>query len=118
MPGISSASCLSTQITNAQPVVIDRIDVSEISANGDLTSAALDGPLTNGTISYSSISASPTITPPNYPRTFSISATGTNSDDEEVNITIALTYTQDCTIYPVLTQGMNFGWFVLVSEFV
>ena len=65
-----------------------------------------------GTFTYTSIIATQ---PSVIPRGLQLVITGLNSNEESTIQTYIITYTNDCGIFPVLTEGQRAGWTIFVS---
>lgn len=114
-PGVAGVSCTIGGSQDLNAVVIDTVTIEEVNAAGQVIgNAALDGPLTTGTIVYTSVISTPTITPPNYPVKIRISMDGRNAADEPLEAFFEIDYTNSCTAYPVVSTGENLAWLRLV----
>lgn len=117
--GIADAVCLVTgfdniNVTDLVPVAISSIQFIEIGQDG--------GPVNVDQISrdfgdgnsfeFTSISATPGV---QAPRAFQVRALGRNAAAEPLVLQWAITYTNNCGVFPVLEEGNNVGWTMFVS---
>lgn len=123
-PGIVETACnIGTRedrnVTDKVPTQISTVQVYEL-AGPDLSvvggTTFTDGYLDGDDITYTSIVATKpdTIDDSNLPRGFQVVITGLNADEVTLVNQWAITYTNDCGIFPLLTVGEQIGWSVFV----
>lgn len=125
IPGILEVSCLvesrneEQNLTDPFPIIVNEVQILELDRNFELVGQTVyTDPLTNGSIvEYTSIVAtSPDfITPETIPRAFQITIQALNSLEEPLTQTIAIEYSNNCGIFPLLTEGQQIGWAIFVS---
>ena len=78
----------------------------------------MDGPFDNGTVMFTSILGegnADDFTNVTLPRGLQMSVTGENAAGVTIINTWVILYENDCTTFPVLTDGNQIGWTVFVS---
>lgn len=122
LPGIEGAACLLRTTTGVAgeipedpfPLSVISIEITELDQVNEpinqvnYTEIFLDG----GSIVFDSVTLTDSAV---LPRTFQAILVGANAAGEELVNTIVILFTQSCTDYPVLTDGMQIGWLVFVS---
>ena len=124
-PGITETACIvETRDTNQNPTNPFPISVSEVQVlelGQDLQvvgNSIFDGQFFDGhEISYTSITIRnpDSVTPNTIPRGFQVFITGISSDEEPLVNQWAITYNNDCGIFPLLEVGDRIGWVEFVS---
>ena len=117
-PGIADTTCLVTgfdkiNVTDLVPVAVSSIQLIEIGQDGGPAAVAQEtGDFRDGsTFTYTSISFGGGIAP----RAFQLRALGRNSAGETLVLQFAVTFTNACGVFPVITEGQSVGWTVFVS---
>jgi len=124
-PGITETTCIvvtrdmNENATNPFPISISEVQVLELDQTlQPVANSVYRGPFFDqDEISYTSITVTEpgTINPETVPRGFQIFITGINSDEEPIVNQLAITYSNDCGIFPLLTVGDIIGWAEFVS---
>ena len=116
--GIEDATCLvagfdNINVTDLIPVAVSSVQLIEIGQDGAPAAVAQEtGDFRDGdSITYTSISFEGAVAP----RAFQVRALGRNEGGEPLVLTWAVTYTNNCGVFPVLSVGDNVGWTIFVS---
>lgn len=116
--GILDATCLVTgatspNITDFVPVAVSSVQIIEIGQDGLPAAFAQEtGDFRDGaTITYTSISFEGEAAP----RAFQVRALGRNADGDPLVLQWAVTYSNNCGVFPVLELFDSVGWTVFVS---
>jgi hypothetical protein len=117
-PGIEQTACVVEPPDEGDqvPINVTSIEIAEVDQDlQDLNPLTLEGDYENGfTFEYTSAIASGVTV---LPKGIKMSITGTNADGIELINTWLILFTNDCSIYPVLTNGTQIGWTTLVRIF-
>jgi hypothetical protein len=115
-PGIDQVGCVVEPIDEGDqiPVNVTSIEIAEVDQKlQDLNPVIFEGEYENGfAFEYTSAIAGGVTVPP---KGIKMIITGTNLDGVELVNTWLILFTNDCENYPVLTDGSQIGWTVLVS---
>jgi hypothetical protein len=123
--GVASASCLilplgNPDTTDLEPVVINAIDIIEIGQDiSVIVQENLQGEFFDGdSFDYKSITNTPEeiTSSQDIPRAIQLNLIGSNAGGEGLINIFILTFTNNCEIYPVLTENESAGWVILVSR--
>lgn len=125
-PGINDTACLTAirdqDVSPAEdlvPVVVSSVQIFELDQNlTPFAQTVRTGTFVNGSnFTYTSIIS--TITDlsnvASLPRGLQLVMTGLNSKENSTVQTWIITYTNDCGIFPLLTEGESAGWTIFVS---
>lgn len=126
-PGINGTACLTevrrqsdTSDEDLVPVTVQNIQIFELDQSLQVSSQTVrSGTFTDGsTFTYTSIistmnSGSP---PASLPRGLQLVITGLNENEESTVNTFVITYTNDCGVFPILTEGQTAGWVIFVRN--
>jgi hypothetical protein len=117
--GVEDTGCVIEPVGQV-PVSISNISIAELDQRletiGEET--VLTGPFLDGaTFDFTSftVQTSEELTVATLPRVFQTRLIGTTEAGEEVSNTNVILFTNNCSVYPVLTEGMQVGWIVFVS---
>lgn len=125
-PGINDTACL-TEIRGQKevppqdlvPVTVQNIQIFELDQNKKPFSQSVRvGTFQNGSnFTYTSVISTMTsdLNAISLPRGLQLVITGINSKEEPVVQTYAISYTNDCGVFPVLKVGQTAGWTIFVS---
>jgi len=125
-PGIEEMECsveatdveLAENVTDFVPVAIMSVDLLELDQSlAVLAQQFYDETMfrNSDTFSYISVTADDSIDASMIPKGIQLSIFGHNSLDETIRLTWIIRYTNDCGIFPILTEGKSIGWTILVS---
>ena len=116
--GILDATCLvagfdNINVTDLIPVTVSSVQLIEIGQDGGPAAVAQEtGDFRDGdTITYTSISFEGAVAP----RAFQIRAIGRNEGGEPLVLQWAVTYSNNCGVFPVLEINDSVGWTIFVS---
>ena len=124
--GINETACL-TEIRGQDevpaedlvPLSVQNVQIFELDQDLQVVAQTVrTGPFTNGdTFTYTSIISTMTddLNPQSLPRGLQVVITGLNSKEQSTVNTYIITYTNDCGIFPILTEGQQAGWTIFVS---
>jgi hypothetical protein len=125
--GINDTACLvdtrgnNENITDEVPTYVSLVQIQELGEGPIYAVLGLteytDGYYNGDEITYTSIveTKPDSINASTIPRGFQVAITGLNANEETLVQTWAITYTNDCGIFPLLTVGEQIGWSVFVS---
>jgi len=118
--GILDATCLvagfdNINVTDLVPVAVSSVQIIEIGQDGGPAAVAQEtGDFRDGsTITYTSISFEGAVAP----RAFQVRALGRNEAGEPLVLQWAVTYSNNCGVFPVLEVNDSVGWTIFVSSF-
>lgn len=125
-PGINETACL-TEVRGEDevpdedliPVTVQSVQIFELDRNLQVfsqtvrTGTFVDGSNFTYTSIISTISDLENIG--SLPRGLQLVITGLNSKEQSTVNTYIITYTNDCGIFPILTEGQTSGWTIFVS---
>lgn len=116
--GINDATCLvagfdNINVTDLIPVAVSSVQLIEIGQDGGPAAVAQEtGDFRDGdTVTYTSISFEGAVAP----RAFQVRALGRNDGGEPLVLTWAVTYSNNCGVFPVLQVNDSVGWTIFVS---
>ena len=116
--GIVDATCLVTgfddiNVTDLIPVAVSSVQLIEIGQSGAPAAVAQEtGDFRDGsTITYTSISFEGAVAP----RAFQVRALGRNAAGEPLILQWAVTYSNNCGVWPVIDVFDSIGWTIFVS---
>ena len=116
--GIVDATCLVTgfddvNVTDLIPVAVSSVQLIEIGESGAPAAVAQEtGDFRDGSnITYTSISFEGAVAP----RAFQVRALGRNAAGEPLVLQWAVTYSNNCGVWPVLEVNDSIGWTIFVS---
>lgn len=116
--GIMDATCLvsgfeNINVTDLVPVAVSSVQLIEIGQNGGPVAVKKEtGDFRNGsTINYTSVSFEGAVAP----RAFQVRALGRNLEGQSLVLQWAVTYTNNCGVWPVLQLDDSIGWTIFVS---
>jgi hypothetical protein len=126
-PGINETACL-TEIRGEDnvpdedliPVTVQSVQIFELDRNNQVfsqtvrTGTFVDGSNFTYTSIITTISDLENIS--SLPRGLQLVITGLNSKEQSTVNTYIITYTNDCGIFPILTEGQTSGWTIFVSK--
>lgn len=124
--GINETACL-TEIRGQDevppedlvPLSVQNVQIFELDQDLQVVAQTVrTGPFANGgTFTYTSIISTMTsdLNSQSLPRGLQVVSTGLNAKEEATVNTYIITYTNDCGIFPILTEGQQAGWTVFVS---
>jgi len=125
-PGITETACnvnsrdTNENVTNPFPISVSEVQVLELGQTLQVVgSSVFGGTFFDGDeISYTSITVTEpgTINAATIPRGFQVFITGINSDEDPLVNQWAITYNNDCGIFPLLEIGDLIGWSNFVSK--
>jgi len=123
--GVSEAICVvqdddQMNVADPVPVIVSNILISELNQELDiLKQGSLDGEFVDGdSVMFTSILGdgnADEFTDVTLPRGLQMSVTGENAAGVTIINTWVILYQNDCTTFPVLTDGNQIGWTVFVS---
>jgi hypothetical protein len=124
-PGINETACLTEVRGEAEvpeedkvPVTVQSIQIFELDENKQVFSQTVrTGTFLDGSnFTYTSIisTISDLEDPEQLPRGLQLVITGLNNKEESTVQTYIITYTNDCGIFPILTEGQRYGWTIFV----
>lgn len=119
-PGIREISCLISQFgspgaTDLVPASVDRIDVLEIREDTTLILRnEITGPFSDGdTITYTT---NPIGSSADVPFGIQFNTHAFNAAGEPLLNVLSIEYTNECDVYPVISEGQTAGWLQFVSR--
>ena len=125
VPGIAESICVvdspivGTKVTDPIPVTVSSILIAELDQDlQDLKQENFTGVFVNGDqVSYTSytVEESGNISASDVPRGLQVTVFALNAAGEALVNRFVILYTNNCTDYPVLQEGMQIGWVVFVS---
>jgi hypothetical protein len=122
-PGIYDEDCTVSAVgtenaTSLTPVQVSSIQILELDQNLQvIVQTPVIGTFLNGeSFTYTSITAtqSDVLNASSLPRGFQVIMTGVNDFDEFIRNTWIVLYDNDCGIFPIVIEGQQDGWTVLV----
>jgi hypothetical protein len=125
-PGINDTACL-TDIRGQEeappedlvPVSVQNVQIFELDQNLKVVAQTVrTGTFASGdTFTYTSIISTfgDTLNPVMLPRGLQLVISGVNDKEQSVINTYIIVYTNNCGVFPVLTEGMTAGWTIFVS---
>ena len=125
-PGINETACL-TEIRGQDevpddelvPISVQNVQIFELDQNLKVVAQTVRaGSFVSGSnFTYTSIisTMAGTLNPTSLPRGLQLVITGLNKNEETVVNTYIILYTNDCGIFPILTEGQTAGWTIFVS---
>lgn len=122
-PGLNDTTCLlsggGSNGTDTVPVSLASVLIADLDQNLETVLAAQEANLTSDDIfTYTSFTASANasaIIPSDIPRGLAVIMTGVNAAGDSVQMSFVLVFNTDCDVFPVISAGDTFGWFVVVS---
>ena len=126
-PGINETACL-TEIRGQDevpdeelvPISVQNVQIFELDQNLKVVAQTVrEGSFVNGSnFTYTSIISTMTasLNPTSLPRGLQLVITGLNRNEETVVNTYIILYTNDCGIFPILTEGQTAGWTIFVRS--
>ena len=125
-PGIDETECIVSSrgdltVSDPVPVSIESIVIFELDASNDLNILSvtnMTGPFASGDeIKYESFAVSNTdeVVAGQIPRVLQVTLQGFNAAGDDLTQSYVIVYTNECSVYPVLTAGSTIGWTSLVS---
>ena len=126
-PGINETACL-TEIRGQDevpddelvPISVQNVQIFELDQNLKVVVQTVRaGSFVSGSnFTYTSIisTMAGTLNPTSLPRGLQLVITGLNKNEETVVNTYIILYTNDCGIFPILTEGETAGWTIFVSS--
>lgn len=125
-PGINDTACLAEisgqeQVPDERlvPVSIESVQIFELDQNLQVVAqTARSGTFVDGdSFTYTSIVSTITdlLDEVSLPRGLQLVTTGFNEQEDSVVSTYIILYTNDCGIFPILTEGQAAGWTIFVS---
>jgi len=115
--GIDDATCLvagfdNVNVTDRIPVAVSSVQLIELGQDGAPAAVAQEtGDFRDGdSITYTSISFEGAVAP----RAFQVRALGRNAAGEPLVLQWAVTYTNNCGVFPVLEINDSVGWTIFV----
>ena len=124
-PGINETACL-TEIRGQEevpddelvPISVQNVQIFELDQRLQVVAQTVrPGVFVSGSnFTYTSIisTMTDTLNPLSLPRGLQLVITGLNSNEETVVNTYIILYTNDCGIFPILTEGQTYGWTIFV----
>ncbi|KAL7560623.1 hypothetical protein ACA910_001310 [Epithemia clementina (nom. ined.)] len=116
--GILDATCLVTgfdsiNVTNLVPVAVSSVQLIEIGEDGGPVAVEQQtGDFRDGaTIIYTSISSQGAVAP----KAFELRALGRNDEGESLVLQWAVTFSNNCAVYPVITENDSIGWTIFTG---
>jgi len=123
--GITETSCIvetrdmNQNPDNPVPISVSEVQVLELGQELQVVgNSQFEGQFFDGhEFSYTSMTiTNPSgVTPNTIPRGFQVFITGVNSDEEPLVNQWAITYSNDCGLFPLLEVGQVIGWIEFVS---
>ena len=126
-PGINDTACLTEvrgedQVPDEDliPVTVQSVQIFELDQNLKVFSQTVrTGTFVDGSnFTYTSIISTLTdfdnVTA--LPRGLQLVITGLNNKEESTVNTYIITYTNDCGVFPIITEGQTAGWTIFVSS--
>lgn len=113
-PGIAEVTCFVTSFSAAVqdlvPVSVQGISIIEADLDRvPIAQSAIDGDFVSGdSFTYNSVAALGNSE--EIPQSIQLTITGTNAANFSLVQVWAIKFTNDCSIYPVLEVGQNYGW--------
>ena len=123
-PGIDEVECLlfsqeDPMVSDPVPVKVNSISIFELDAKFDIIKTTnITTPFQSGdTITYESFAVAETdvVSSGLVPRGLQVTLTGFNAAGNDLTNSYVILYTNECDIYPVLTDGSTIGWTSIVS---
>lgn len=124
-PGIVETACIvetrdaSVLVTNPKPVRVTQIQILELGQDLAVVSNTLveEDVFDGNEVEYTSVTKrDPSIiNNTTLPKGFQVFITGVNSDEETLVNQFAISYANDCGIFPLLEVGDRIGWIEFVS---
>lgn len=106
-------------VTDLVPVAVQSIDVLELDQNLQVISQEqIEGNFGDGdTFEYTSVAANPgdIVDAADLPRAIQLNINGVNELEQAILNVYLITFTNNCSSYPVLSEGQSAGWTVFVS---
>jgi len=112
--GVEEVAC---SVGDGLPVSVTEIQIWEISQPIEMVNLVQFTGIfeTGDVISYTSIINQETTRPIDFPRALQIYMLGLDGNGNEISFAIGVAFTNDCTSYPVLSEGQTMGWVTIVS---
>lgn len=126
-PGINATACL-TEIRGEEevppedliPISVSTVQIFELDQNLQVFSQTVrTGDFVSGSnFTYTSIisTISDLTNVQSLPRGLQLVITGLNNKEESTVQTYIITYTNNCGLFPILTEGQTQGWTIFVSS--
>ena len=126
-PGINETACLTEfrgqdEVPDEElvPISVQNVQIFELDQNLKVVAQTVrEGSFVNGSnFTYTSIISTMTasLNPTSLPRGLQLVITGLNRNEETVVNTYIILYTNDCGIFPILTEGQTAGWTIFVRS--
>lgn len=124
-PGVEEAQCLTfsrsdPMVTDPVPVSVESVLIFELDARlGILTTTNITESFASGdTITYESFAVTDTdaVLSGVVPHALQVTINGFNEAGDDLTNSYVIIYTNECDIYPVLTEGSTIGWSSLVRS--
>jgi hypothetical protein len=118
--GVSEAGCIVESgglvIEDQVPVSIVNVSIVELDQILEpiQEETILEGPLADGE-SFEFTRVLGTLANGTIPRVFQVRLFGENAQGDLISNLNVIVFNNDCSVYPVLTEGMQTGWIVFVS---
>jgi hypothetical protein len=122
--GVQETACVvegtvkDMDLTDPFPVLVRNITITELDQElQPVKQDRLSGEFLDGAeISYTSFTAAEPgrVDPTSLPAGLQVELTGSNAGGELLKNIYVILFNQNCSIYPVLTDGMQIGWTVFV----
>ena len=123
-PGILETACridkeTTDDVTDLVPAQVTEIQFLELNGNlQTLQQEARTGSFRAGNmVQYTSVLAvQPSFDEDTLPAAFQVIMRGVNAVDQPIQMFWVITYSNDCGVFPVLTEGQKQGWSIFVSS--
>lgn len=122
-PGINASACIintdvGQNVTDFRPVIVTNIQILELNQDFEvIAQTPISGTFVNGnTFRYTSVIAGRTADIPavDVPRGFQLSMAGRNALEQDLVNFWLIIYNNDCGIFPIILEGQQIGWTILV----
>lgn len=122
--GIENSDCSVTpggidqEILDFTPVAVTGVDILELDQQlVPFVFQPIRGSFRNGnTFTYSSVTATdPTLPPERLPKGFQMNVQGVNALDQAIQNIWIITFTNECGVFPIFTEGEQIGWTKLID---
>jgi hypothetical protein len=118
-PGLNETGCLVDRGDDRVPVSLTSVLIADLDQDLQSIIAGQEANLTStDTIVYDAFTKTAdagTVDPAKIPRGVAVIMKGVNAAGANVQMSIAIIYTQECDIYPIVSAGDSVGWLVIVS---
>jgi hypothetical protein len=118
-PGLNETGCLVDRGDDRVPVSLTSVLIADLDQDLQSIIAGQEANLTStDTIVYDAFTKTAdagAVDPTKIPRGVAVIMKGVNAAGANVQMSIAIIFTQECDIYPIVSAGDSVGWLVIVS---